>query len=260
MFDSPNSAAKLDKLLEINGVSVNYGQVQALSSVSLSVGRNQVTTLLGSNSAGKSTLLRTIIGLVPLSGGAMNFDGVSIGSLSVEARVKMGIATVPEGRGILPKMTVLENLQMGGYVIKDGQTLEAQLKKILAFFPVLKERSHQMGGTLSGGEQQMLAIGRAMMSKPRLILMDEPSMGLAPIIIEHLFSIIQDINRDGTVVFLVEQNARMALSVAKRFYILQKGKTVLEGTVHEGNLIVERGGEGNRVLSEEELEETYLGT
>lgn len=245
--------------LELKGISVNYGQVSALSTVHLSVGNNEIVSLLGSNSSGKSTLLRTIVGLVPLSSGDMIFDGRRIESLSVDARVKMGIMLVPEGRGILPNMTVFENLQMGGYILNDRTLLESQLNKILTLFPVLKERSHQLGGTLSGGEQQMLAIGRALVSKPKLILMDEPSMGLAPIIIEHVFSIIRDINHDGTMILLVEQNARMALSVVHKFYVLQKGKTVLEGKVQEDKLIVERGGENKIVLSEEEFEEAYLG-
>jgi branched-chain amino acid transport system ATP-binding protein len=245
--------------LEVKGISVDYGLVSALSTVNLSVGNNEIVSLLGSNSSGKSTLLRTIMGLVPLSSGVMIFDGRRIESLSVDARVKMGIALVPEGRGILPNMTVFENLQMGGYILDDRTLLESQLNKILNLFPVLKERSHQLGGTLSGGEQQMLAIGRALVSKPKLILMDEPSMGLAPIIIEHVFSIIKDINLDGTMILLVEQNARMALSVVHKFYVLQKGKTVLEGKVQEDKLVVERGNGNKIVLSEEEFEEAYLG-
>lgn len=247
------------KMLEINGLSVDYGHISALSEVHLSVGDNEIVSLLGSNSSGKSTILRAIIGLVPLSTGVMIFDGRRIESLSVDARVKLGITIVPEGRGILPKMTVLENLQMGGYIHNDRTVLEFQLEKILALFPVLKERSHQMGGTLSGGEQQMLAIGRALVAKPKLILMDEPSMGLAPVIVEHVFSIIKAINRDGTMILLVEQNARMALSVAHEFYVLQKGKTVLEGKVHEDKLLIERGDGKRVVLSEEEFEEAYLG-
>lgn len=245
-------------MLQIEDMSVSYGQVSALSGVNARVGEGEVVCLLGSNGAGKSTFMRALIGLVPLTSGTISFDGQRIDLLPVEERVGMGIAMVPEGRGMLPSMSVYENLQMGAYV-RGNADLDQDLKRIFSLFPVLEERSRQAAGTLSGGEQQMLAIGRALMLRPKLVLMDEPSMGLAPVIVERVFSKIEDINRSGTTVFLVEQNARMALSVARKFYILQKGEIVLDGSVEGGQLVSKKEGDGSIVLSEQELEEAYLG-
>ena len=245
-------------MLEIDTISVDYGHVNALSSVSAGVAEGEVVCLLGSNGAGKSTFMRALIGLVDLSSGTIAFDGKRIDTLPVEDRVKLGIATVPEGRGMLPNMTVYENLQMGAY-IRGKAPIGRKLEWVYSLFPVLKERSDQTAGTLSGGEQQMLAIARALMLGPKLILMDEPSMGLAPVIVERVFSTIKEINNSGTTVLLVEQNARMALSVGGRFYVLQKGEVVLEGAVEDGRLISENEDGERIVLNEEELEQAYLG-
>jgi len=245
-------------MLEIDTISVDYGHVNALSSVSAGVAEGEVVCLLGSNGAGKSTFMRALIGLVDLSSGTIAFDGKRIDTLPVEDRVKLGIATVPEGRGMLPNMTVYENLQMGAY-IRGKAPIGRKLEWVYSLFPVLKERSDQAAGTLSGGEQQMLAIARALMLGPKLILMDEPSMGLAPVIVERVFSTIKEINNSGTTVLLVEQNARMALSVGGRFYVLQKGEVVLEGAVEDGRLISENEDGERIVLNEEELEQAYLG-
>ena len=245
-------------MLEIDTISVDYGHVNALSSVSAGVAEGEVVCLLGSNGAGKSTFMRALIGLVDLSSGTIAFDGKRIDTLPVEDRVKLGIATVPEGRGMLPNMTVYENLQMGAY-IRGKAPIGRKLEWVYSLFPVLKERSDQTAGTLSGGEQQMLAIARALMLGPKLILMDEPSMGLAPVIVERVFSTIKEINNTGTTVLLVEQNARMALSVGGRFYVLQKGEVVLEGAVEDGRLISENEDGERIVLNEEELEQAYLG-
>lgn len=245
-------------MLEIDTISVDYGHVNALSSVSAGVAEGEVVCLLGSNGAGKSTFMRALIGLVDLSSGTIAFDGKRIDTLPVEDRVKLGIATVPEGRGMLPNMTVYENLQMGAY-IRGKAPIGRKLEWVYSLFPVLKERSDQAAGTLSGGEQQMLAIARALMLGPKLILMDEPSMGLAPVIVERVFSTIKEINNSGTTVLLVEQNARMALSVGGRFYVLQKGEIVLEGSVEDGRLISENEDGERIVLNEEELEQAYLG-
>lgn len=245
-------------MLQIEDIYVNYGQVSALSGVNAAVSEGEVVCLLGSNGAGKSTFMRALIGLEPLRSGRITFCGQRIESMPVEERVGMGIATVPEGRGMLPSMTVHENLLMGAYV-RGAEDLDADLDQVYEIFPVLKERSGQAAGTLSGGEQQMLAIGRALMLRPRLILMDEPSMGLAPVILERVFSTIEEINRSGTTVLLVEQNARMALSVAHKFYILQKGEIVLDGKIEGGRLVSKKESGENIVLTEQELEEAYLG-
>ena len=245
-------------MLQIEDIYVNYGQVSALSGVNAAVSEGEVVCLLGSNGAGKSTFMRALIGLEPLRSGRITFCGQRIESMPVEERVGMGIATVPEGRGMLPSMTVHENLLMGAYV-RGAEDLDADLDQVYEIFPVLKERSGQAAGTLSGGEQQMLAIGRALMLRPRLILMDEPSMGLAPVILERVFSTIEEINRSGTTVLLVEQNARMALSVAHKFYILQKGEIVLDGKIEGGRLVSKKESGENIVLTEQELEGAYLG-
>jgi branched-chain amino acid transport system ATP-binding protein len=242
-------------LLEVDRLSVRYGPVHALADVSVKAPRGEIVALLGSNGAGKSTLMRALIGLTESSGG-ISFGGKRIEHLPVDQRVKLGIATVLEGRGMLPGMTVYENLQMGAYLRPDDD-LEPDFDDVFAAFPVLHDRLKQLAGTLSGGEQQMLAFGRAMMLRPKLILMDEPSMGLAPVIVEKVFDAIERINRAGATILLVEQNARMALSVAHKFYVISTGSVVLAGRVDRGELLVERG-DGFVRVTEDELESAYL--
>lgn len=221
-----------DNMLNIRSLSVHYGPVQALSSVSLTIARGEIVALLGSNGAGKSTLMRGINGLSPSSSGEILFDGQQIDRVSVEQRARLGLASILEGRGMLPRMSVLENLQMGAYLRKDAER-EKDLKNVFTMFPILRQRIWQAAGTLSGGEQQMLAFGRAVMLRPKVILMDEPSMGLAPVIVERVFDAIDEINERGMTILLVEQNARMALSVADRFYVLSTGSIVLEGVIEK---------------------------
>jgi branched-chain amino acid transport system ATP-binding protein len=243
-------------LLEVDRLSVRYGPVHALANVSVSALRGEIVALLGPNGAGKSTLMRALIGLAKSSAGIISFGGIRIEHLAIDERVKLGIATVLEGRGMLPGMTVFENLQMGAY-LRPNEDLEEDFEGVFAAFPVLNDRLKQLAGTLSGGEQQMLAFGRAMMLRPKLILMDEPSMGLAPVIVEKVFDAIESINKAGATILLVEQNARMALSVAHKFYVISTGSIVLAGRVENGELLVERG-DGFVRVSEEELETAYL--
>jgi branched-chain amino acid transport system ATP-binding protein len=249
----PNDA---QTLLEVDRLSVRYGPVRALADVSVSASRGEIVALLGSNGAGKSTLMRALIGLTKSSSGNVSFGGIRIEHLPVDQRVRLGIATVLEGRGMLPGMTVFENLQMGAY-LRPAEDLEEDFAGVFAAFPVLNDRLKQLAGTLSGGEQQMLAFGRAMMLRPKLILMDEPSMGLAPVVVEKVFDAIENINRAGVTILLVEQNARMALSVAHKFYVISNGSIVLAGRVDNGELLVERK-DGVVRVSEEELETAYL--
>jgi branched-chain amino acid transport system ATP-binding protein len=217
-------------MLELNDVHTYYGNIQALKGVSLRVEKGEVVTLIGSNGAGKTTTLRTIQGLLRPREGKILFEGGSLGSLSTQAIVRLGISQSPEGRLIFPRMTVLENLEMGAFSRRDSLGVKSDKERVLNLFPRLRERINQKGGTLSGGEQQMLAIARALMARPRLLLLDEPSMGLAPMLVTQIFSIIRDINAQGTTILLVEQNARMALTVANRGYVLQTGQVVVEGT------------------------------
>lgn len=220
-------------MLHVNDLHTYYGNIHALKGISLYVESGEIVTLLGSNGAGKTTTLRTIQGLLKPREGTILFEGKSVQSLSTEAIVRLGISQSPEGRMVFPRMTVLENLEMGAFSRNDSAGIKSDLERALHLFPRLKERINQKAGTLSGGEQQMLAIGRAMMSRPRLLLLDEPSMGLAPLLVAQIFSIIKDINAQGTTILLVEQNARMALSVAHRGYVLQTGQIVLSGTAQE---------------------------
>jgi branched-chain amino acid transport system ATP-binding protein len=235
-------------LLELVDVHVHYGKIEALKGISFSVEEGEVVTLIGSNGAGKSTTLRTISGVRPLSSGSIRFRGEDIASVPAHRRVEMGICQAPEGRGIFPGMTVLENLDMGAYTRPRSQRadVQAQLKRVLELFPRLAERRGQLGGTLSGGEQQMLAIGRALMSHPRLLLLDEPSMGLAPKLVAQIFSIISEINQLGTTILLVEQNAAMALQRADRAYVLETGTIV-------------RSDEAGRLLDDDSVRAAYLG-
>jgi branched-chain amino acid transport system ATP-binding protein len=233
-------------LLELSDVSVHYGRIGALSGVSLTVEEGEIVSLIGANGAGKTTTMRAVSGIRPLSGGRISFDGTDISKLRADLRVVRGISQAPEGRGVFPGMSVLENLDMGAYARKDRKTLAADYERVFGLFPRLDERKAQAGGTLSGGEQQMLAIGRALMAKPRLLLLDEPSMGLAPQFIQQIFRIITEINQQGTTVLLVEQNAQQALSRAHRAYVLETGSIVKSGT-------------GKEMLADPSIKEAYLG-
>ncbi|MYW93017.1 ABC transporter ATP-binding protein [Amycolatopsis rubida] len=233
-------------LLELSDVSVHYGRIQAVSGLSITVNEGEIVTLIGANGAGKSTTMRAISGIRPISGGSIRFDGEDISRLRGDVRVVRGISQAPEGRGIFPGMTVLENLDMGAYARKDRKNLQPDFDRVFELFPRLAERKTQVGGTMSGGEQQMLAIGRALMAKPRLLLLDEPSMGLAPQFIQQIFRIITEINRQGTTVLLVEQNAQQALSRAHRAYVLETGQITKTGT-------------GQELLADTSIKEAYLG-
>jgi branched-chain amino acid transport system ATP-binding protein len=215
-------------LLELQDIHAYYGNIRALKGVSLSVGRGEVVTLIGSNGAGKTTTLRTVLGIVRPLRGTVSFGGRRIDRVPTHRIARLGIAQSPEGRRIFAPMTVLENLELGAFSRDDREAIPADLERVLALFPRLRDRLQQKGGTLSGGEQQMLAMGRALMARPDMLLLDEPSMGLSPILVETIFGIIRDINRLGTTILLVEQNARMALRVAHRGYVIQTGRIVLQ--------------------------------
>jgi branched-chain amino acid transport system ATP-binding protein len=233
-------------MLEIKDIHTYYGNIHALKGVSLTVSQGEVVTLIGSNGAGKTTTLRTIQGLLRPRQGTVLFEGKPLESLSTEAIVRLGISQSPEGRLIFPRMTVQENLEMGAYLRNDTLGIKSDMEKALNLFPRLRERISQKGGTLSGGEQQMLSIARALMSRPRLLLLDEPSMGLAPMLVSQIFAIVRDINAQGTTILLVEQNARMALSVAHRGYVIQTGQVVVAGTASD-------------LQSNETVRKAYLG-
>jgi branched-chain amino acid transport system ATP-binding protein len=219
-------------LLEVDGLCVNYGHIEAIRDISFSVEEGAIDTLIGANGAGKTTTLKTISGLRKVRSGTIRFDGKDITHLAPDQRVKLGISQAPEGRGVFPGMTVRENLEMGAYIRRDRKTqaYTDDLNRVFDLFPRLRERIAQPAGRLSGGEQQMLAIGRALMARPRLVLLDEPSMGLAPMLIQLIFSIISDINAQGTTVLLVEQNAAQALKAARQAHILETGEIVRSGT------------------------------
>lgn len=220
-------------MLTVEGLSVSYGAIRALSDVSFHVDEGEIVALIGANGAGKSTTLRAISGLVDKEKGTIIFQGQPIHHLPPHQIVSLGISHVPEGRRVFPLMTVAENLEMGAYTRKDKKGKKRDLEMVYAKFPRLKERQNQLAGTLSGGEQQMLAIGRALLSRPKLLLLDEPSMGLAPMLVQHIFETIREINQAGTTILLVEQNARMALSLADRAYVLETGRMVLSGPAKE---------------------------
>ncbi|MCX6458160.1 MAG: ABC transporter ATP-binding protein [Actinobacteria bacterium] len=235
-------------LLEINDLKVSYGKIQAIKGISLNIKAGEIVTLVGANGAGKTTLLKTISGILKPAAGVIKFDGKDIQGIAPHNRVLEGLCQAPEGRGIFPGMTVLENLEMGKYARKDWKSeLSEDIERIYTLFPRLKERQSQAGGTLSGGEQQMLSIGRALMSRPRLLLLDEPSMGLAPMFIQQIFKIIREIQSQGVSILLVEQNAAQALSCANRAYILETGNIVKEGA-------------GKDLLNDDAIKKAYLGT
>jgi branched-chain amino acid transport system ATP-binding protein len=220
-------------LLQFRGVNTHYGDLHVLKDVNYTIAAGEIVSLLGGNACGKSTTMKTIMGVVRPTTGSVLFEGKPIERLSTSARVKRGIAPVLEARRLFPRMTVFENLEMGAYTQPRGPRFNEDLERVYELFPRVKERRNQLAGTLSGGEQQMVAIGRALMGRPRLICMDEPSMGLSPLFVEQVFDIIQTINRQGTTIFMVEQNAAMALQIAHRAYVLQTGVVVLSGTAEE---------------------------
>jgi branched-chain amino acid transport system ATP-binding protein len=233
-------------LLELENVTLLYGRIQALHGISLIVNEGEIVALIGANGAGKSTTMRAISGLRPVAQGAIRFEGQDITKLRADLRVVRGVSQSPEGRGIFPGMTVRENLEMGAYTRRNRAEINQDMERAFTLFPRLKEREKQVGGTLSGGEQQMLAVGRALMSRPKLMLLDEPSMGLAPMLIQQIFDIIVEINQQGTTVLLVEQNAQQALSRAHRAYVLETGRIVKAGT-------------GAELLSDPAVKDAYLG-
>ena len=233
-------------MLKVKDLSVHYGVIQAINKINFEVHEGEIVSLIGANGAGKSTILKAISGLYRPSEGEILFKDTSIQKASTKKIVESGISLVPEGRHVFSGMTVLENLELGAYLRKDKDGIKQDLENIYERFPVLAERKKQDTATLSGGEQQMVAMGRAMMSRPKLLLLDEPSMGLAPIFIKEIFSIIKDINQQGTTVLLIEQNAKVALSISNRGYVLETGKVVLSGT-------------GEELLASDEVQKAYLG-
>lgn len=233
-------------MLKIEDINVYYGAIHALKGISVEVNQGEIVTLIGANGAGKSTTLRTISGLLKPRTGKISFEGQNIAGTAVQNIVKLGISQVPEGRRVFANMTVLENLELGAYLRSDNKEIKDDMDMVFARFPRLAERRSQLSGTLSGGEQQMLAMGRALMSRPRILLLDEPSMGLAPLLVKEIFSIVKDINKTGTTILLVEQNAHMALSIANRAYVLETGRIILSGDAGE-------------LAASEEIRKAYLG-
>ena len=236
----PNAA-----MLVLDNVNTYYGNIQALQGISMSVAKGEIVTLIGANGAGKTTTLKTISGMIHPRRGTVTFEGKDISRTAAHLLVREGIGHAPEGRRIFSRMTVIENLQMGAFT-RDQTTIQPDIDRVMDLFPRLRERTHQLGGTLSGGEQQMLAIGRALMSEPRMLLLDEPSLGLAPILVQQVFQTIREINAQGVTVLLVEQNALQALSIAHRAYVLQNGRVVLTGPAAD-------------VMKNEQVRKAYLG-
>ena len=233
-------------MLKIEGLRVNYGGLQALRGISLEVPDGKIVTLIGANGAGKSTTLRTVTGLVKAAEGSILWDGHELLGRSIDKIIATGIAMSPEGRRVFPDMTVLENLKIGAYLRHDKAEIDKDIQWVYSLFPRLEERSWQLAGTLSGGEQQMLAVGRALMSRPKLLLMDEPSLGLAPLVVQDIFSIIREINKQGVTILLIEQNANMALKIADFAYVLETGTITMSGT-------------GAELLVDSRVKEAYLG-
>ncbi len=233
-------------LLEVKGLEVYYGVIQALKGIDFEVNEGEIVTLIGANGAGKTTTMQSVIGLIPPKAGTVSFEGKDITHLHCHKIVSLGMSQVPEGRRIFQELTVYQNLLMGAYIQKDKKVIKEDIKKIYERFPRLEERKNQIAGTLSGGEQQMLAMGRALMSRPKLLMLDEPSMGLSPLLVDEVFTIIKDLNKEGTTVLLVEQNAGKSLAISDRAYVLENGKIVLSGT-------------GEELLQSEEVKKAYLG-
>ena len=233
-------------MLEVKNLSVHYGMIQAVRNVDFTVNEGEIVSLIGANGAGKSTILKTLSGLIHPSEGEIVYLGENIASTSAKKIVEKGLVQVPEGRHVFPGLTVKENLELGAFLRKDKEEIQKDMEAVFERFPILKERKDQDAQTLSGGEQQMLAMGRALMSRPKLLLLDEPSMGLAPIFIREIFKIIQEIQKTGTTVLLIEQNAKMALSISNRVYVLETGSVVLSGT-------------GQELLESDEIQKAYLG-
>ena len=233
-------------MLEVKNLSVHYGMIQAVRNVDFTVNEGEIVSLIGANGAGKSTVLKTLSGLIHPSEGEILYLGENIASTSAKKIVEKGLVQVPEGRHVFPGLTVKENLELGAFLRKDKEEIQKDMEAVFERFPILKERKDQDAQTLSGGEQQMLAMGRALMSRPKLLLLDEPSMGLAPIFIREIFKIIQEIQKTGTTVLLIEQNAKMALSISNRAYVLETGSVVLSGT-------------GQELLESDEIQKAYLG-
>lgn len=233
-------------LLEVNNLEVYYGVICALKGVSFEVNEGEIVTLIGANGAGKTTTMQSVVGLIPARSGSVTFDGKDITKTPCHKIVQLGMTQVPEGRRIFQELTVYENLMMGAYSVKDGSGFKKDLEAVYARFPRLAERKNQVAGTLSGGEQQMLAMGRAIMSHPKLLMLDEPSMGLSPLLVDQVFGIIKDINRDGTTILLVEQNAGKSLAISDRAYVLENGRIVLSGT-------------GSELAASEMVKKAYLG-
>ena len=233
-------------MLKVDDINVYYGAIHALKGISVEVNQGEIVTLIGANGAGKSTTLRTISGLLKPKMGQIMFEGQNIAGMAAQNIVKLGISQVPEGRRVFAHMSVLENLDLGAYLRSDTKEIKADMDMVFGRFPRLAERRGQLAGTLSGGEQQMLAMGRALMSRPRILLLDEPSMGLAPLLVKEIFSIVKDINETGTTILLVEQNAHMALSIANKAYVLETGRVILSGDAKE-------------LAASEEIRKAYLG-
>ena len=233
-------------LLEVKDLEVSYGVIKALKGISFEVNEGEIVTLIGANGAGKTTTMQSVIGLIPKNGGTVLYDGQDITKTPCHKIVHLGMSQVPEGRRIFQELTVYENLLMGAYSKKKDDTFKEDLENVYKRFPRLAERSNQIAGTLSGGEQQMLAMGRALMSRPKLLMLDEPSMGLSPLLVDEVFDIIKDINKDGTTILLVEQNAGKSLAISDRAYVLETGSIVLSGT-------------GEELAASEEVKKAYLG-
>ena len=233
-------------MLEIKDLNVHFGVIHALKGLSFKVNDGEIVTLIGANGAGKTTTLRTISGLIKPTSGSILLDGKDITNSTAQDRVKLGISHAPEGRRVFPTMTVLENLELGAYLRRDKGEIAKDLKLVYEHFPILSDRKKQLAGTLSGGEQQMLAIGRALMSRPKFLLLDEPSMGLAPLLVQEIFNIITHINKAGTTILLVEQNANLALQIANHAYVIEIGSIVLSGT-------------GSELMQSEDIKKAYLG-
>ncbi len=234
-------------MLKVKDLHVHYGAIHAIKGVTFEVNQGEIVTLVGSNGAGKTTILQTISAIIPKSSGTVELEGLDLSKISAHNIVAKGLAQVPEGRRVFSRMTVLENLELGAFTRKDKHGIKKDLESIYESFPRLKERLHQSAGTLSGGEQQMLAMGRALMSKPKILLLDEPSMGLAPILVDQIFSIIEKINKNGTTILLVEQNANRALHIADRGYVLETGKIIASGNAKD-------------LLNDDKVKEAYLST